>query len=54
MADTGEIDAIAWLLLTTPPQYPAIFFKKAGQMIGVDSIGRHYRPRLLYPSCLFL
>ena len=46
MADTGEIDAIAWLLLETS-QYPAKFFKKAGQMIGVDSIGRHYRPRLL-------
>ena len=47
MADTGEIDAIAWLLLTTPPQHPATFFKKAGQMTGVDSIGHHYRPRLL-------
>jgi hypothetical protein len=47
MADTGEIDAIAWLLITTPPQHPAIFFKKAGQMTGFDSIGRHYRPRLL-------
>ena len=23
MADTGEIDAIAWLLITTPPQHPA-------------------------------
>ena len=47
MADTGEIDAVAWLLTTTPPQYPATFFKKAGQMTGIDSIGRHYRPRLL-------
>ena len=47
MADTGEIDAIAWLLITAPPQHPATFFKKAGQMIGLDSIGRHYRPRLL-------
>ena len=47
MADTGEIDAIAWLLITTPPQYPATFFKKAGQMTGSGSIGRHYRPRLL-------
>ena len=47
MADTGEIDALAWLLITTPPQHPATFFKKAGQMTGVDSIGRHYRPRLL-------
>ena len=46
MVDTGEIDAIAWLLTTTP-QYPATFFKKAGQMTGFDSIGRHYRPRLL-------
>ena len=47
MVDTGEIDAIAWLLITTPPLHPATFFKKAGQMTGVDSIGRHYRPRLL-------
>ena len=47
MADTGEIDAIAWLLITIPPQHPATFFKKAGQMTGVDSIGRPYRPRLL-------
>ena len=46
MADTGEIDAIAWLLITTP-QYPATFFKKAGQLVGFDSIGHHYRPRLL-------
>ena len=47
MADTGEIDAIAWLLITTPPQYPAIFFKKAAQMTGLDSIGVNYRPRIL-------
>ena len=47
MADTGEIDAIAWLLITTPPQYPAIFFKKAAQMTGLDSIGVDYRPRIL-------
>ena len=47
MADTGEIDAIAWLLITTPPQYPAIFFKKAAQMTGLDSTGFDYRPRLL-------
>ena len=47
MVDTGEIDAIAWLLITAPPQHPAAFFKKAGQLTGVDSIGRHYRPRLL-------
>ena len=46
MADTGEIDAIAWLLNTTP-QYPATFFKKAGQLAGLNSIGHHYRPRLL-------
>jgi hypothetical protein len=47
MDDTGEIDAIAWLLITAPPQHPAKFFKKAGQMTGLTSIGRHYRPRLL-------
>ena len=47
MADTGEIDAIAWLLITAPPQHPATLFKKASQMTGFDSIGRHYRPRLL-------
>ena len=47
MADTGEIDAIAWLLITAPPQHPATFFKKAGQMTGSDSVGRDYRPRLL-------
>ena len=47
MADTGEIDAIAWILITTLPQHPASFFKKAGQMTGFDSIGRHFRPRLL-------
>ena len=47
MADTGEIDAIAWLLITTPPQFPATFFKKASQMTCANSIGRHYRPRLL-------
>ena len=47
MADTGEIDAIAWLLITTPPQNPATFFKKAGQLTDFDPIGRHYRPRLL-------
>ena len=47
MADTGEIDVIAWLLTTTPPQNPATFFKKAGQMTGFLNIGCHYRPRLL-------
>ena len=54
MADTGEIDAIAWLLTTTPPQYPATLFKKAGQMTGSESIGRHYRPRLLESLMPFL
>ena len=48
MADTGEIDAIAWLMTTTP-RCSATFFKKAGQMTGLDSVGRHYRPRLLEP-----
>ena len=47
MADTGEIDTVAWLLITEPPQHPAKLFKKAGQMTGFDSIGRYYRPRLL-------
>jgi hypothetical protein len=47
MTDTGEIDAVAWFSITTPPENPATFFKKAGQMTGFDSIGRHYRPRLL-------
>ena len=47
MAETGEIDAIAWIMTTIPPEHPATFFKKAGQMIGANSIGRHYRPRLL-------
>jgi hypothetical protein len=54
MADTGEIDAIAWLLITTPPQYPATFFKKVGQITGFDSIGRYYRPRLLESLMPFL
>ena len=54
MVDTGEIDAIAWLLTTAPPQYPAIFFKKAAQMTSFDSIGRHYRPRLLESLMPFL
>ena len=47
MSATGEIDTIAWLLKTAPPQYPAKFFKKAGQMTGSGSIGHHYQPRLL-------
>ena len=54
MADTGEIDAIAWLLKTAPPQYPAAFFKKVGQMTGFDFIGCHYRPRLLESLMPFL
>ena len=54
MADTGEIDAIAWLLKTAPPQNPAVFFKKAGQMTGFGSIGCHYRPRLLESLVPFL
>ena len=47
MADTGEIDAMAWILITTPPQDPVTFFKKAGQMTGDKSVGCHYRSRLL-------
>ena len=54
MADTGEIDAVAWLLKTAPPQNPATFFKKAGQMTGSDSIGCHYRSRLLESLIPFL
>jgi hypothetical protein len=54
MAKTGEIDAIAWLLKTAPPQYPAAFFKKAGQMIVSKSIGGDYRPRLLESLMPFL
>ena len=44
---TEDIDAIAWLLTTTPPLHPATLFNKGSQMTGFDSIGRHYRPRLL-------
>ena len=47
MADTREIDAIAWLITTIPSQHPVTIFQKAGQMTGANSIGRHYRPRLL-------
>jgi hypothetical protein len=47
IAETEEIDAIAWLLITTSPQDPTTYFKKAGQMAGSDSTGRHYRHRLL-------
>ena len=48
LANTGEIDALAWLMTTAPSQNAATFFKKAGQMTGLDeSVGRHYRPRLL-------
>jgi hypothetical protein len=54
MAGTGEIDAMAWLLKTAPPQNPAAFFKKAAQMTGFDSIGCGYRPRLLESLMAFL
>ena len=54
LTDTGEIDAIAWLLTTTPPQYPVTLFKKAGQMTGFNSISRHYWPRLLETLIHFL
>ena len=54
MADTGEIDAIAWLLKTAPPSNSAEFFKKAGQMTVSKSIGSHYRPRLLKSLMPFL
>ena len=48
LAHTREIDALAWLMTTAPSQSAATFFKKAGQMTGLDeSVGRHYRPRLL-------
>ena len=47
MADTGEIDAVAWLLITTPPPDPEIFFKKAAQLADFGSTGVDYRPRLL-------
>ena len=54
MADTGEIDAIAWLLKTASPPNSADFFRKAGQMTVSDSIGSHYRPRLLESLMPFL
>jgi hypothetical protein len=56
MADTGEIDAISWLLKTAPPQNSALAasFKKAAQMTGIDSIGCDYRPRLLESLIPFL
>ena len=49
MTDTGEIDAMAWLLITAPPQYPATLFKKVGQITVFDSIqvGHYYRARIL-------
>ena len=50
MADTREVDAIAWLLEVTPPQNPAT---KAGQMTGFDSTGRHY-PGFYNHLCLSL
>ena len=49
---TGEIGAIALLLITIPPQYLATFFKKASQMTGDDSPGCDYQPRLLNPFYL--
>ena len=54
MANTGEIDAIAWLLKTAPPPNSAEFFKKAGQMTVSKSRGSHYRPRLLESLMPFL
>ena len=60
MADTGEIDAIAWLLKTSPPPHSvepplnlAELFKKAGQMT-VSKPGSDYRPRLLESLFPFL
>jgi hypothetical protein len=52
--NTGEIDAIVWLLKTAPPQNPAELFKKSAQMTGIDSIGCDYRPRLLESLMPFL
>ena len=47
MKDTGEIDAMAWLLITEPPQYPATLFKKVGQKTVFDSItSDYYQPTL--------
>ena len=56
MAGTREIDAIAWLLKTAPPSNLAELFKKAGQLAidSDDSIGFHYRPRLLESLMPFL
>ena len=45
MVETGEVDAIAWLLKSTSSQYPESF-KKAGQIVSLGD-GLHYRPRLL-------
>jgi len=42
MAETGEIDALAWLLKTTPTQNPALF-KKASRIASSSD----YRSRLL-------
>ena len=60
MAVTGEIDAIAWLLKTSPsphsvepPLNLAELFKKAGQMT-VSKPGSDYRPRLLESLFPFL
>ena len=46
MVETGEVDAIAWLLTSTSSQDPESF-KKAGQIASLGSNGPHYRPRLL-------
>ena len=63
MTGTREIDAIAWLLKTAPPSNSAAspsnlaeLFKKAGQLAidSDDSIGFHYRPRLLESLMPFL
>ena len=46
MVETGEVDAIVWLLTSTSSQDPESF-KKAGQIASLGSNGPHYRPRLL-------
>jgi hypothetical protein len=45
MVETGEVDAIAWLLTSTSSQDPESF-KKAGQIASLGTDGPHYRPRL--------
>ena len=44
MAETGEIDAIAWLLKVKPSQDPA---SNDSRWASLDSIAEPYRPRLL-------